>query len=79
MAGRSGWNSYQKLVLGKLSEHSATLGALTEELAELRKKDVTDLKVEIAMLKVKAGLWGATAGVIPGFLAILYVWLNHVK
>lgn len=77
MASRNGWDSYQKLVLDKLTEHSGSLATLTDEVSELRTKDITDLKVEIAMLKIKAGLWGAAAGAVPAALAVMYIWIDH--
>ena len=75
MAGRNGWNSYQKLVMDKLEEHTDALKDLGVEVTSIRVVDIPALQVEIAMLKIKAGLWGATAGAIPGALAVLYVWL----
>ena len=39
------------------------------EVKELR-RDVQQLQVEITKLKVKASLWGAIAGIIPGAVAI---------
>lgn len=77
MAARNGWNSYQKLVLDKLADHSRSLETVSGELLALRTKDIPGLQVEIAMLKIKAGMWGAAAGAIPGALAVLYVWLDH--
>lgn len=77
MAGRNGWSEYQKLVLSRLDGQDRSLTELGNEVKELRSKDVVDLKVEIAMLKVKAGLWGAAAGAVPGALAVLYVWLDR--
>lgn len=73
MAQRNGWNNYQRLVLTKLDDHSGHLDALTKEIGEMRSKDITDLKVEIAMLKIKAGVWGAAAGLVPGVIAAIYV------
>lgn len=76
MAARNGWNSYQKLVLSQLAEHSESLGSLNRELKELRTMDIPTLQVEIAMLKIKAGLWGAAAGAIPSVAALVYIYLQ---
>lgn len=77
MAPRNGWNSYQKLVLSKLDEHGEHLDALAREVAEIRNTDLTDLKVEIAMLKIKAGAWGAAAGLLPALLTMGMVWFKE--
>ena len=52
------------LVLEKLER----LPALEQEIGAMR--------VEIALLKQKAGLWGAVAGLIPGALAALVWYLS---
>ena len=77
MAARNGWSAYQKLVLSELEDHSRGLSELAGELKQLRTKDITDIKVEIAMLKIKAGLWGAGAGAIPGLIAAFGIWIYN--
>jgi len=77
MAPRNGWNDYQKLVLNKLDDHSNSLEDLNKEVKSIRITDVPNLQVEIAMLKIKAGIWGAVAGAIPAALAVVYVWLQY--
>jgi len=77
MVPRNGWNSYQKLVLDKLDEHSESLKSLGDEMNSIRIKDVPALQVEIAMLKIKAGMWGAIAGMVPAALAVVYIWLQY--
>lgn len=59
-----GWGEYRKLVLAQLEK--------LEGAANRHEADVAELRVEVAMLKVKAGLWGALAGAIPGAIAILW-------
>ena len=36
------------------------------------RRDFQEIKTDIAMLKVKSGLWGATAGVVTVLLYVLY-------
>ena len=38
------------------------------------KKELTLIKIEIAKLKVKSGLWGAAAGAIPS-IALFVMWV----
>lgn len=52
------WSEYQKLVMAELERHNEVLEGLS--------KQINDIHIEIAMLKVKSGLWGAAAG----FLAV---------
>jgi hypothetical protein len=62
------WNEWRKLVLHELETHSS-------DLKEIR-ENVSKVKTEIAMLKVKSGLWGAVAGMIPVIILLL---INHLK
>lgn len=54
---------YESLLL-RLAEDTS------DEVKELR-RDVQSLQVELAKLKVRASLWGAAAGVIPGVIITL--------
>ena len=58
-----GWSKYEKLVMDKLDEHDERFGNVEEKL--------TQIQVDIATLKVKAGLWGGIAGLIPVVIAIV--------
>lgn len=64
----NGWNEWSRHVLAEL-----------ERLNECYKSlDVTQriILTEIAMLKIKSGLWGAGAGMIPATIALLFWWLG---
>lgn len=63
-----GWGTYERLVLAKLDE-------LGEDIKEIQKEQVRQ-RVDIAMLKVKSGMWGAAAGLIPFGLYIAYALLG---
>ena len=59
----NGWGQYSRLVMAKLDEHQKLLESMNAEL--------TKIHVEIAMLKVKSGLWGALAGAIPVVILLI--------
>lgn len=59
----NGWSSYEKLVMDKLE-------TLEEEILALEEQ-VTLIRIDLAQLKVKAGMWGAVAGVIPALVTAL--------
>lgn len=56
-------DSYDRLVLFRLD-------SLAGDLLRVEDK-VEALLIDVAMLKVKAGLWGAVAGMIPAAVAIV--------
>jgi hypothetical protein len=67
----NGWDEWGKHVLKEI-------GRQDECIIELEKK-VQDTQVEIAMLKVKAGVWGLIAGLIPSVFALIYIYLKSTK
>ncbi len=61
-----GWAEYRKLILSELERLNNTIDRLDEKIDQLRQFDIADMKMEIAMLKTKAGLLGAIGGSIGG-------------
>jgi hypothetical protein len=59
----NGWDQYQLLVLEKLAK--------LEENDKCIDKKVGDLRVDVAQLKVKAGLFGALAGFLGAATPII--------
>ena len=53
----NGWNEYEKLVMAELERLNTAVQCISNEVVSIR--------VEIAMLKVKAGMWGAVGACIP--------------
>lgn len=53
----NGWNEYQKLVLAKLEAQDRQL--------EILRAKCERMSTEIALLKLKSGIWGLLGGMIP--------------
>ena len=71
MTEMNGWNQYQKLVMDKLTEHDEIITSIEEKLVKLQ--------VDLATLKVKAGVWGGVAGLIPVVIAITMFYATVSK
>ena len=71
MADTNGWNQYQKLVMDKLDEHD-------EKFTNIESK-LTQIQVDIATLKVKAGVWGGVAGLVPVVLGLVLFYATQAK
>ena len=71
MADTNGWNQYQKLVMDKLDEHD-------EKFTNIETK-LTQIQVDIATLKVKAGVWGGVAGLVPVVLGLVLFFATQAK
>ena len=69
MTETNGWGQYQKLVMDKLGEHDDKFGSIDSKL--------TQIQVDIATLKVKAGVWGGIAGLIPVVVAIVMFYVTQ--
>ncbi len=66
--GDNGWAAWRELVLTRLDEHTAALKCVDGKVSTAR--------VEIAKLKLKAGLWGAAMGTLPVIAALLLLLLK---
>mgnify|MGYP006953812823 FL=1 len=67
----NGWNQYQKLVMDKLDEHDGKFSNIESKL--------TQIQIDIATLKVKAGVWGGIAGLVPVVLGLVLFYATQAK
>jgi len=58
--GTDSWNEWRKFVLNELTRYSGAIITLDDKINELR--------IEVAMLKVKASLFGSLAGLATTIL-----------
>ena len=71
MAETNGWNQYQKLVMDKRGEHDEKFTSIESKLMKIQ--------VDLATLKVKAGIWGGLAGMIPVVIAIVMFYATQTE
>ena len=81
----SDWSTYQRLVLSELKRldgsltrmHDQTVAGLKHERSNRQQvemgilADLAQLRTDIQSLKIKAGIWGAVAGMIPVISVLL--------
>lgn len=65
---RNGWSEYSRLVLAELKRLDGELRQVNISLKEIQ--------VELAMLKVKAGVWGSIGALIPIIVFIVMRQIN---
>lgn len=53
---RDGWSMYQKHILAELVRHNKLLDEMN--------RSIVAIKMEIAVLKLKSGMWGALASAV---------------
>ena len=71
MADDNGWSKYEKMVIDKLDDHDGKFNGIEDKL--------TQIQVDIATLKVKAGVWGGIGGLIPAVIAIVMFYATAAK
>ena len=71
MADTNGWSQYQKLVMDKLDEHDGKFSNIESKL--------TQIQIDIATLKVKAGVWGGIDGLVPVVLGLVLFYATQAK
>lgn len=64
------WREYRKLILKQLED-------LTDAVKETQ-EEVSSMRSEISMLKVKSGVWGALGAAVPILIAMV-IWLLTKK
>lgn len=66
--GQNGWTEWGKYVLKELERLNACYASLDEK--------VDKTNIEIAKLKIKSGVWGAIAGLIPVVIVLIIVYIK---
>jgi hypothetical protein len=67
--GGGGWEEWSNHVLLQLQDLNQSSRDMAKELGAL--------KTEIALLKVKASLWGGLAGCVPTAVAVIWQIAKH--
>ena len=65
------WVQYRRLILSELKRLGADLEDLGNKLSKFQTEEVSQIKVDIAMLKVKAGMWGLGGGIVVALGGLL--------
>ena len=69
MPDRNTWDTYERLVMGSLKDHTASLKGVHDEIVKLQ--------VEIAIVKVKLGFIGAISGMAGTiFITLIKLLMN---
>jgi hypothetical protein len=74
MSDRDGWNEWGKHVLTELQRLNTNIEGMETRHSVHREdvaKELGGLKSEIAVLQVKAGLWGVFGGALPVVVLLL--------
>lgn len=70
MTKNNGWNEYEKLVLSELTDLKVSVATLNVA--------VSKVSTRVSVVEVKAGVWGALAGLVVS-LPIAFEVLRHIR
>ena len=65
------WVDWRRFILKELER--------LNDCMETQQRALQNISLDIATLKVKAGIWGGIAGLIPALLTILYFIIKNAK
>lgn len=68
---KNGWPEWSRFVLKELERFN--------ECYEAQTKLIQAIQIEVAMLKVKSGIWGFAAGFIPSVGILIYMIIKQSK
>jgi hypothetical protein len=68
---------HRALILAELQRLNALLETLREKIDQMNTLEIGKLKEQLAVLQFKSGVWGLTAGAIPGIAVALYTALHR--
>lgn len=72
----NGWHEYAKFVLNELERLGDCYVTMTEQRKldyEKASEERANIRIAIAKLQVKAGVWGLIAGLIPSAIAVFWI------
>ena len=75
--GEKSWSDYRRLVLAELERVNRQVTETNLKIDALRDGDLSRLKVEVAMLKVKASIAGTIGGAIVATIVSVMLRVAH--
>jgi hypothetical protein len=67
----NGWNEYSKLVLTEIQDLKTCTGRVQD--------DITSIKTQVEILKVKSSIWGGFTGAITGVVSTILTFMTVMK
>ena len=58
------WLEWRRHLLAELERQAKAIEATNIKIDTYMSSDISKMKVDIAMLQVKSGMWGAVAGIV---------------
>lgn len=70
--GDGDWGTYRRLIVSQLDDINSSIGKINDKIERFRAEDISQIKTELALLKMQAALLGSIAGIVSsGVVAFL--------
>jgi hypothetical protein len=73
-SGKDDWDAYRIYILETLARYNKDLDEV-KKLQTTIVQDLSEMKAQIAGLKVQSGVWGLIAGSLPVLIAMVSKWI----
>lgn len=65
------WKEHRLLIMSEIRSLREDVRDVKASMITVREVDLSRIRIDIAMLQVKSGLWGAGAGALIGLIPVL--------
>lgn len=62
------WPGYRRLIVSQLKSFENEVSSLRKDLRDMREGEIQEMKVEIALLKLKSGVWASIVGALSSII-----------
>lgn len=73
----SSWPEYRRMVLAELERLNKGISDLHSKIDGATNQRISKNEIDIAMLQVKSGVWGAAAGLLVSLATVLMTFKWH--
>lgn len=71
------WGEYRRLILAELERINGSVEDVKRKIEVFRQDDISQIKTDIALLKLQAAFWGAAASIaVTSIIAVLTKWVK---
>lgn len=71
------WGTYRRLIVQQLDDINVSIGRINDKIERFRAEDISQIKTELALLKMQATILGSVAGIVSsGVVAFIVKFIR---
>lgn len=67
------WIEYRRMIVGQITDIARDIETINSKIERIRVEDLTQIKLDIALLKFQAAMWGAIAGTVLSVITAVVI------